>query len=170
MKQEVTRRDFVKAAAVAGMALGSVGVLHAQAKKPINAVIIGCGGRGSGAGKNFLDACKDVGVEGKIVAVADIMEEKAKKGMKNFGVPEEKCFSGFDGYVKAINEPGVNYVIIATPPGFKAAQFKAAIEAGKHVFVEKPVAVDGPTARIMYAHRTACPRGSACLRMGACCC
>ena len=151
MKQEVTRRDFVKTAAVAGVALGSAGILHAQTKKPINAVIIGCGGRGSGAGKNFLDACKSVGVEGKIVAVADIMEEKAKKGMKNFGVPEEKCFSGFDGYMKAINEPGVNYVIIATPPGFKAAQFKAAIEAGKHVFVEKPVAVDGPTARIMYA-------------------
>ncbi len=151
MKSEVTRRDFVKTAAVAGMALGSVGVLHAQAKKPMNAVIIGCGGRGSGAGKNFLDACKDVGVEGKIVAVADIFEEKARKAMKNFGVPEEKCYSGFDGYIKAINEPGVNYVIIATPPGFKAAQFKAAIDAGKHVFIEKPVAVDGPTARIMYA-------------------
>jgi predicted dehydrogenase len=47
--------------------------------------------------------------------------------------------------------PGVNYAIIATPPGFKAAQFKACVEAGKHVFIEKPVAVDGPTCRIMYA-------------------
>lgn len=151
MKQEVTRRDFVKTAAVAGAALGSVNILHAQAKKPMNAVIIGCGGRGSGAGKNFLDACKAVGVEGKIVAGADVFEEKAKKCVKNFDVPENKCFGGFDGYMKAINEPGVNYVIIATPPGFKAAQFKAAIEAGKHVFIEKPVAVDGPSARIMYA-------------------
>jgi len=151
MKHEVTRRDFMKSAAVAGAALGNVGILHAQAKKPMNAVVIGCGGRGSGAGKNFLDACKAVGVEGKIVAVADVFEEKAKRGMKNFELPESKCFSGFDSYVKAINEPGVNYVIIATPPGFKAAQFKAAIEAGKHVFIEKPVAVDGPSARIMYA-------------------
>jgi predicted dehydrogenase len=141
----------MKSAAVAGAALGNVGILHAQAKKPMNAVVIGCGGRGSGAGKNFLDACKAVGVEGKIVAVADVFEEKAKRGMKNFELPESKCFSGFDSYVKAINEPGVNYVIIATPPGFKAAQFKAAIEAGKHVFIEKPVAVDGPSARIMYA-------------------
>lgn len=151
MKQEVTRRDFMKTAAVAGAALGSVNIVHAQAKKPMNAVVIGCGGRGSGAGKNFLDACKAVGVEGKIVAVADVFPEKAEKAVKNFGVAENKCFSGFDSYVKAINEPGVNYVIIATPPGFKAAQFKAAIDAGKHVFVEKPVAVDGPSARIMYA-------------------
>ncbi|MCX6897642.1 MAG: Gfo/Idh/MocA family oxidoreductase [Verrucomicrobia bacterium] len=151
MKHEVTRRDFMKTAAVTGAALGSVNIVHAQAKKPMNAVVIGCGGRGSGAGKNFLDACKAVGVEGKIVAVADVFPEKAGKAVKNFGVAENKCFSGFDSYVKAINEPGVNYVIIATPPGFKAAQFKAAIDAGKHVFVEKPVAVDGPSARIMYA-------------------
>lgn len=141
----------MKTAAVTGAALGSVNIVHAQAKKPMNAVVIGCGGRGSGAGKNFLDACKAVGVEGKIVAVADVFPEKAGKAVKNFGVAENKCFSGFDSYVKAINEPGVNYVIIATPPGFKAAQFKAAIDAGKHVFVEKPVAVDGPSARIMYA-------------------
>ncbi|MCX6908488.1 MAG: Gfo/Idh/MocA family oxidoreductase [Verrucomicrobia bacterium] len=151
MKHEVTRRDFMKSAAVAGAALGNVGILHAQARKPMNAVVIGCGGRGSGAGKNFLDACKAVGVEGKIVAVADVFEEKAKRGVKNFELPESKCFSGFDSYVKAINEPGVNYVIIATPPGFKAAQFKAAIDAGKHVFIEKPVSVDGPSSRIMYA-------------------
>src|SRR6266576_3887928 len=49
---------------------------------------------------------------------------------------------------QAIEVPGVNYVIIATPPGFKATQFKAAVEAGKHVFTEKPVAVDGPGCRI----------------------
>lgn len=151
MKQEVTRRDFMKTAAVAGAALSSVNIVNAQAKKPMNAVIIGCGGRGSGAGKNFLDACKAVGVEGKILAVADVFPEKAERGVKNFGLAADKCFSGFDSYVKAINEPGVNYVIIATPPGFKAVQFKAAIDAGKHVFIEKPVAVDGPSARIMYA-------------------
>lgn len=150
-QSDLTRRDFVKTAAVAGAALGAANILHAQSKQPLNAAVIGCGGRGMGAGKNFLDACKVVGVEGRIVAAADAFEDKAQGAAQKLGVPEDKCFSGFDSYVKAIAVPGVNYVIIATPPGFKPIQFKAAIEAGKHVFTEKPVAVDGPGARIMYA-------------------
>lgn len=151
----VSRRHFLRSSslAVAGTvaAVNLPSILHGQEKAAINAVIIGVGGRGSGAGKNFLDAAKAVGVEGKIVAVADIFPDHARGGQSNFGVPEEKCFSGFDGYVKAINQPGVNYVIIATPPGFKPSQFKAAIESGKHVFTEKPVCVDGPGAQVMYA-------------------
>ena len=86
----------------------------------------------------------------KIVAVADIFPEAARKGVDNFGVPEDKCFSGFDAYMKALEEPGVNYAILATPPGFRAAHFKAAVEAGKNVFMEKPVAVDGPGCQVMY--------------------
>jgi len=148
---DLTRREFVKTAATAGAALGSLNILHAQSKQPFNAAVIGCGGRGLGAGKNFLDACKAVGVEGQVVAAADVFEEKVKNAAQKLGVPENKCFSGFDAYLKAIQTPAVNYVIIATPPGFKPVQFKAAIEAGKHVFTEKPVAVDGPGARIMYA-------------------
>lgn len=150
----VSRRQFLKdsslvtAGAVA--AAGFPAILHGQAKQTFNAVIIGLGGRGSGAGRDFMDAVKATGVDGKIVAVADVFPEKARNGKQNFGVPEDKCFSGFDGYQKAINVPGVNYVIIATPPGFKPTQFKAAVEAGKHVFTEKPVAVDGPGCRIMY--------------------
>ena len=87
----------------------------------------------------------------EVVAAADLFPEQVRSATKNFGVPAEKCFSGFDSYLKAINEPGVNYVIIATPPGFKPPVFKAAIDAGKHVFTEKPVATDGPGCRIMYA-------------------
>ncbi len=151
---DLSRRSFLKRSsiAMAGVAAASFpSILHAQAKQPMNAVVIGLGGRGSGAGGDFLNACKQVGVEGKIVAVADIFPGAAKSGKGKYGVPEEKCFSGFDAYVKAINEPGVNYVIIATPPGFKPPQFKAAVEAGKNVFMEKPVATDGPGCRIMYA-------------------
>ena len=150
-KPAVSRRDFLKTSSlvVGAAAVSMPYVLHAQAKQPMNAVVIGLGGRGGGAGKNFLDACKIVGVEGKIVAVADLFPEAAMRGVKNYGVPENMCFSGFDSYLKAINAPGVNYVIIATPPGFKAPQFKAAIEAGKNVFTEKPVCTDGPGARIM---------------------
>lgn len=150
----VSRRQFIKnsslATAGAVAVAGFPAVLHGQAKHPINAVIIGLGGRGSGAGRDFQEAVKATGVDGKIVAVADIFPEQALNGHKNFGVPENRCFSGFDAYKKAIEVPDVNYVIIATPPGFKATQFKAAVEAGKHVFTEKPVAVDGPGCRIMY--------------------
>ena len=130
--------------------MGFPAVAHAQAKKPINAVIIGVGGRGGGAGENFLEAAKIVGVDAKIVAVADLFPGQAARG-KQFGVPDDKCFSGFDGYVKALAVPDVNYAIIATPPGFRPPYFKACIEAGKNVFMEKPVAVDGPGCRIMYA-------------------
>jgi predicted dehydrogenase len=148
----LTRRHFLKASAAAG----AVAAVHfpsvlAQAKPPMNAVIIGIGGRGGGAGQNFLQACKEVGVEGKIVAVADIFASQARRGHEAFGVPEDRCFSGFDAYIKALEVPGVNYAILATPPGFRPPHFKACIERGKHVFTEKPVAVDGPGCRIMYA-------------------
>ncbi|MDW8310444.1 MAG: Gfo/Idh/MocA family oxidoreductase, partial [Verrucomicrobiales bacterium] len=137
------------AAAVATLAAPAI--LRAQPKLVLKGVIIGLGGRGGGAGKDFLAAAEKVGVEAKIVAVADIFPEKARRGMEHFGLPEEKCFSGFDSYLKAINEPGVNYVILAAPPGFRPAHFRTCVEAGKHVFMEKPVAVDGPGCRIMYA-------------------
>src|SRR5437899_5679183 len=151
----VSRRQFLKTssvvAATAATAVNFPSILHAQNKMPINAVVIGLGGRGGDAGKNFLDAAKAVGVEGKIVAVADIFPEKAMNGVRNFGVPGDKCFSGFDGYQKALAVPGVNYVILATSPGFRPVHFKAAIAAGKNVFTEKPVAADGVGAQVMYA-------------------
>ena len=157
----VTRRQFLKRSSLAAASAAAVvnfpGILHAQAKKPINAVVIGLGGRGAGAGKNFLDAAKAVGTEAKILAVADIFPDQAARAQnlyrKDYGleIPSSKCFSGFDGFEKALAEPDVNYAILATPPGFRAAHFKAAIAAGKNVFMEKPVAVDGPGCQIMYA-------------------
>jgi predicted dehydrogenase len=150
-----SRRQFIKSSTLIAASAAAVAsfpsVLRGQGKQPINAVIIGLGGRGSGAGQDFMEAAKAVGAEGKIVAVADIFPDSAKKGAQLFGVPEDKCFGGFDAYQKALAVPGVNYAILATPPGFRASHFKAAIEAGKHVFMEKPVAVDGPGCRVMYA-------------------
>lgn len=150
----VSRRQFLKtssfATASAAAAVSFPAILHAQSKQSINAIIIGMGGRGGGAGGNFLEAAKVAGVEAKIVAVADIFPEQARRGKDSFGVPEDKCFSGFDAYVKALAVPDVNYAILATPPGFRPAHFKACIEAGIHVFMEKPVAVDGPGVRTMY--------------------
>jgi predicted dehydrogenase len=170
--QSITRRDFLKTSSVAAASAAGGGILatacaarkktavaaviaapavvKAQAKPVFNAVIIGVGGRGGGAGKNFLEAAKALEVEAKVVAVADIFPEQAARGKENFELPEDRCFSGFDAYRKALEVPGVNYAILAAPPGFRPAHFKACIEAGKHVFTEKPVAVDGPGARMMY--------------------
>ncbi|MGA2662691.1 MAG: twin-arginine translocation signal domain-containing protein, partial [Verrucomicrobiota bacterium] len=112
----VSRRQFLKSSSLAAASVAAVAsfpsILHAQEKKAINAVIIGLGGRGGGAGVNFMEAVKATGVDGKIVAVADLFPEQANRGQDNFGVPPEKCFSGFDAYMKALEVPGVNYAIL----------------------------------------------------------
>ncbi|MCX7871714.1 MAG: Gfo/Idh/MocA family oxidoreductase [Verrucomicrobiae bacterium] len=151
-QNEISRRNFLKGATIAAgaMAIGFPSILNAQSKGPINAVVIGMGGRGGGAGQNFLSAAKIAGVEAKIVAVADIFPNQARRGVQAYGLPEDKCFSGFDSYIKALEQPGVNYAILAAPPGFRPPHFKACIEKGVNVFMEKPVAVDGPGCRIMY--------------------
>lgn len=150
----VSRRQFLKTSSLVAASAAAVtsfpSVLHAQGSQRIRAVIIGIGGRGGGAGMNFLEAVKLTGVDAKIVAVADLFPEQARRGKENFGVPEEKCFSGFDAFQKALAEPEVNYAILATPPGFRAPHFRACVEAGKNVFMEKPVAVDGHGCRLMY--------------------
>ena len=147
-----SRRQFIKTSSLAAVAAaGFPAIVGAQNKKAIRAVIIGIGGRGGGAGSNFMEAVKDTGVDGKIVGVADIFPEQAKRGNGAFGVPEDKCFSGFDAYKKVLELPEVNYAIMATPPGFRSVHFKACIDAGKNVFMEKPVAVDGAGCRVMYA-------------------
>jgi myo-inositol 2-dehydrogenase/D-chiro-inositol 1-dehydrogenase len=109
----------------------------------IRAGVIGCGGRGTGAAQNFLSAGPNL----QIVALADVFQDridncrKELKDNKGVEVPDDKCFVGFDAYKKVL-EQDVNYVIIATPPFFRPEQFKAAVEAKKNIFFEKPVAVD----------------------------
>jgi myo-inositol 2-dehydrogenase/D-chiro-inositol 1-dehydrogenase len=156
----VSRRQFIRNSSLLAASAAAVasfpGILHAQTKPKLNAAIIGTGGRGSGAGKDFLDAAKEVGVEANIVALADISADQVARCRQNVSrlgvqVPSENCFHGFDAYLKAINVPGVNYVILASPPGFRPPHFQAAVAAGKNVFTEKPVAVDGPGCRMMYA-------------------
>lgn len=151
--QAQSRRHFLKQSSL--LTAGAVAVLNApavlgQARPTLNAVILGVGGRGGGAGGDFLNACKQTGVEGKVVAAADIFPGQARRGTQ-VGVPEANCFGGFDSYLKALEVPGVNYAILAAPPGFRPAHFAACINAGAHVFMEKPVAVDGPGCRILYA-------------------
>jgi len=130
------------------------GILPNQAKdgRPLKAGVIGCGGRGSGAVQNFLDAGPNLSV----VALGDTFSdrlESCRKTLKekyNQEIPDDKCFTGFDNYQKVIDS-GVDLVIIATPPAFRPAFFKAAVNAGKHVFMEKPLAVDPAGVRSIIA-------------------
>ena len=110
----------------------------------LKAGIIGCGGRGSGAAFNYLDAG---GVTVAVTALGDVFQDRVDdlqaklKKQNDVDIPNENCFVGFDAFEKVIDS-GVDIVILATPPKFRPEHFEAAVKARKHVFMEKPVAVD----------------------------
>lgn len=111
--------------------------------KELKAGVIGCGGRGSGAAFNFLNAANGV----TIVALGDTFQErvddlaKKLKDEKGIDVPADKRFVGLDAY-KQVIDSGVDVVIVATPPVFRPVHFQYATEKGKHSFLEKPICVD----------------------------
>ena len=147
------RRSFMKGAAAAG-ALTSVKSFAIS--KPtandteIKVALVGCGGRGSGAAMQAMQVRKGI----KLVAMADAFDDKVqgsydklKKAMKDqVDVPKEQMFSGFDAYMKAIDSD-CDLVILATPPHFRPIHLEYAVKKKKHIFMEKPVAVDGPGVR-----------------------
>ena len=162
----INRRDFVKssAAVVGGLMASSLPASSASAYYSVDDTIriglIGCGGRGTGAALQALNARENV----KLVAMADAFRDRLDESYTNItdpeaadwsgsagvnldrvDVPEEHKFTGFDAYEKVI--PLVDVVLIATPPGFRPIHFEAAIQAGKHVFMEKPLATDAPGIR-----------------------
>lgn len=142
-KKCFSRRDFLKTAALATAATAVPFIRTAQAEgAPIKVGLVGCGGRGKGAAMDAMQADKNV----RIVALADIFEDRAKgfqRGLRERGtpIPDDRVFVGLDAY-KGVMATDVDYVILATPPGFRAEQFEAAVNAKKHVFTEKPVAAD----------------------------
>jgi predicted dehydrogenase len=116
--------------------------------KVLKAGLIGCGGRGTGAAVNFLDAGPNL----EIVALGDVFQDQLDKcrqtlkAARDIDIADEKCFVGFDSFEKVIDS-GVDIVLLATPPHFRPAHVKAAVNAGKHIFQEKPIAVDPVGAR-----------------------
>lgn len=118
----------------------------------IKAGVIGCGGRGSGAAFNFLNAANGV----TIVALADTFQERVDaladklKKEKNIDIPADKRFVGLDAY-KQVIDSGVDVVIVATPPNFRPIHFQYATEKGKHSFLEKPICVDPVGYRMIMA-------------------
>jgi predicted dehydrogenase len=107
--------------------------------------LVGCGGRGTGAATNVIEAGDNI----QVVGLADLFPDKVKKSrdvldrMKHPGVKisDDWCFGGWDAYRKLIESP-IDYIMLCQPPGFRPPHFEAAVKAGKHVFAEKPVAVD----------------------------
>ena len=160
------RRDFLSKSskAVAGASLVAPFVTSCKTTRSGNAVanepntdtlkigLIGCGGRGSGAANQALNADKNV----VLWSVGDVFAEQAERSLNNLRkekpvadrvrVDGDRVFSGVDAFERVINS-GVDVVLLATPPGFRPQHFKAAIDAGKHVFCEKPMATDVPGIR-----------------------
>ena len=159
----LTRRSFLKNASTAvagGALLGALPIerfaLGASPGDTIRIALIGAGGRGRGAAAQALRTNGDV----KLVAVADAFKNSLEGGLKQIqsefkdrperlAVTEDTKFVGLDAYKKAIELADV--VVIATPPGFRPIHFEEAVRQGKHVFMEKPVAVDGPGVRRVLA-------------------
>jgi predicted dehydrogenase len=111
--------------------------------RPLKVGLVGCGNRGTGAVQDLLKAAGDLSV----VALGDVFQDridntrKILKEKMNLEIPDENCFTGFDSYLKVIDSD-IDLVLLATPPAFRPLHFKAAVDAGKHVFLEKPMAVD----------------------------
>ena len=151
----VSRRKLLgNTAALAGAAatfttLGS-NYAWAQVSEEIKVGVIGAGGRASGAVRDHTEAVKALGLQSKIVSVCDMFPKQAKGLADKYKVPAEKTFAGLDGY-KQVLESDCELIITATPPGFRPTHFEAAINAGKHVFFEKPVAVDPAGVRKVIA-------------------
>lgn len=152
-----SRREFLSTAVAAGagaLSLGAIaGTAHAAGSDVIKVGLIGCGGRGTGAAEQSINSSSNV----KLHAMGDLFGDHlhgAKEKLARFGdkfdVTDDRCFVGFDAYRKVI-DAGVDLVILATPPGFRPTHIKAVIDAGKHLFTEKPVAVDGTGIRTVLA-------------------
>jgi predicted dehydrogenase len=156
--QKFSRRDFIGTMALAGAAVAACGTAGTRnisnTKLPIlydegpdgpelKAGLIGCGGRGTGAAWDFLRAGPNL----KIVALADTFQDRVEqcrsqiKERSGQEVADSRCFVGLDGYKKLL-DTDIDIVLMATPPYYRPTQFAAAVEAGKHIFIEKPVGVD----------------------------
>lgn len=158
------RREFLKVTGIA--AAGGMMTLNAcSTAAPLSAGIsvnpdvklkiglIGCGGRGTGAANQALNADPNV----ELIAVADIFDDKAAESLNllkmrhadKVNVPDENIFIGFDGFQKVIDS-GIDVILLAGPSRFRPKHLEAAVDKGLHIFCEKPVAVDAPGARRVY--------------------
>lgn len=171
-----TRRQFLEGTAMASvgsaLALGVPSVLRgATDNRKLKIGLIGCGGRGTGAAKNALDSDPNI----ELTALADVFSDRVERSQKllatgygdRVNVPKARQFVGLDAYHKLLDS-GVDVVLLATPPAFRPAHMKAAIEAGKHVFAEKSLAIDGTAQRSMMETVELAKKKGLAIRSGLC--
>ena len=187
-KKNFSRRKFISNTAMATIGtMGAIQLLNSCAEnsskrneiklpellsqapdgKILKAGLIGCGGRGTGAAINYLDAGPNL----QIVALGDVFQDRLDKckaelkTQKNVEIPDEKCFLGFDSYEKVI-DAGVDVVLLCTPPHFRPQHVEAAVKAGKHIFMEKPCAVDPVGARSVLVSAERAKQNGLCIVSG----
>jgi len=155
-----SRREFLQTAAAASAAMAVPHGLFAAGSDVIRVGLVGCGGRGTGAASDCLRGSKGV----ELVSLGDLMPDRleecraqlAKAASEDatfatkYKVTPERCFTGFDAYQKVLAS-GIDMVLFATPPGFRPGHLAAAVEAGLHIFTEKPIAVDAAGVRSVLA-------------------
>jgi myo-inositol 2-dehydrogenase/D-chiro-inositol 1-dehydrogenase len=159
----INRRKFISETALVGAAIAGAGAVFSACKKKadnvefglppilrgapkgkkLRAGLVGAGARGTGAAINFISSGPDL----EIIALADVFQDKIDACRERFAsfnlpVPAENCFTGFDGYKKLMALPDLDVVLLATPPRFRPDHFLEAVTKNKHVFMEKPIAVD----------------------------
>ena len=156
-RTQASRRAFLQSAAsgAIGGALASriaspAFAFGAGAERKLRIGLIGCGGRGSGAAAQALAADDHV----ELSAMGDLFQDQLQRSLDELlkvapgkvKVAPDRCFLGFDAYQKVI-QSGVDVVLLTTPPGFRPQHLRAAVEAGKHAFVEITAAIDAPGVR-----------------------
>jgi predicted dehydrogenase len=149
LEEKEHRRAFLNRGVSMGGTMAATSLLarsvHAQGSEEIKVGLIGCGGRGRGAAQNAINADPAT----KVTAIGDMFDRQIELTKNQFekqmkdrcDLPQERCFVGWDAYQKVIDS-GVDMVILTSPPHFRPQHLEAALRAGKHVFCEKPVAVD----------------------------
>ncbi|MFM8274023.1 MAG: Gfo/Idh/MocA family protein [Gemmata sp.] len=153
---DTTRRTFMQTSAAAAAGAALLPGAYAAGDGTIKVGLIGCGSRGTGAAREALQSDPKV----KLVAMADAFMDRLEDSLNNLNniksitgkvdVSKDRRFDGFDGYKRVIDSD-VDVVLLTTPPGFRPLHLEAAIRAGKHVFCEKPVAVDPAGVRSVIA-------------------
>ena len=155
-KQHSTRHTPMRAAAAGGLVVLGARSALGKARRVFKVGLVGCGRRGSDALRQHVEAARILrralgsAVEVQVAATADYFRPKAERVGRRYGVPSPRCFGGADACAKLL-ATDVDTVLLATPPAFRPRHVQAAVEAGKHVFLEKPAAVDPPGCRAVVA-------------------
>lgn len=157
-RRDTSRREFLKAStalAASGVLASQIPGIHGAGSDVLRVGLIGCGGRGTGAAAQALKADKGA----RLYALADAFEDRLQLSLATLKkdaalagqieVTPDHCFTGFDAYKQVI--ACCDVVLLCTPPHFRPLHLKAAVAAGKHIFAEKPVAVDAPGVRSVLA-------------------